>query len=241
MKIILIIAGPNGAGKTTFAREFLPNEAACPMFVNADLIAAGLSPFQPDKVAITAGRMMLERIRQLVDSGEIFAFETTLSTRGFLRAIPDWQRRGYRVFLHFLKLPSAEFAAARVAQRVKLGGHDIPPQTIARRFRRGLHLLRHGYLDQIDQWSIYDGSENPPRLLETGPGKMDSLMEDDPPYQASESPPKKKHVDHDAMIEGALAALKRGAAKAVARDLAAGLQPIVRQPNPDPPDPPTKD
>jgi predicted ABC-type ATPase len=95
MKKILIIAGPNGAGKTTFAREFLPNEAACPEFINADLIAAGISPFRPENVAVTAGRLMLQRINELVDSGKSFAFETTLSSRSFLRMIPIWKAKGY--------------------------------------------------------------------------------------------------------------------------------------------------
>lgn len=97
MKKILIIAGPNGAGKTTFATEFLPNEADCQEFVNADLIAAGISPFQPERVAFAAGRLMLARIQDLVGSGRSFAFETTLSTRAYLRMIPRWRRAGYQV------------------------------------------------------------------------------------------------------------------------------------------------
>lgn len=114
IKKILIIAGPNAAGKTSFATEFLPNEADCPEFVNADLIAAGLSPFQSDKVSISAGRLMLARISELVAAGKSFAFETTLATRSWLRRIPRWKSLGYRVKLYFLSLPDADFALRRV-------------------------------------------------------------------------------------------------------------------------------
>lgn len=168
MKRILIIAGPNGAGKTTFAEEFLPNEAGCPEFVNADLIAAGLSPFQPDQAAFAAGRLMLERIADLVAAGKSFAFETTLATRGYMRFIPAWRAASYQVKLCFLKLPDADFAIQRVAQRVRLGGHDIPPATIRRRFVRGWANLQNDYLGIVDEWAIYDSSRVPHVLLESG-------------------------------------------------------------------------
>lgn len=168
MKKILIIAGPNGAGKTTFAEEFLPNEACCPEFVNADLIAAGLSPFQPGQAAFAAGRLMLERIADLAAAGKSFAFETTLASRVYLRLIPAWQDAGYRVKLCFLRLPSADFAIQRVAQRVCLGGHDIPPLTICRRFERGWVNLQNDYVRIVDEWAIYDSSHVPPVLLESG-------------------------------------------------------------------------
>jgi len=124
-KRILVIAGPNGAGKTAFAREFLPNEARCPVFVNADLIAAGLSPFGAGSVAVQAGRLMARQIHEHVRVGASFAFETTLSGRGYTRRIPRWRERGYRVKLFFLRLPSPEAAIARVAQRVAEGGHGV--------------------------------------------------------------------------------------------------------------------
>ena len=127
---VLIIAGPNGAGKTTFAREFLPNEAGCPVFVNADLIAAGLSPFTPNTAAIRAGRLMLQELARHFAARSSFAFETTLSGRGYLRLIDQWQAAGYRVKLIFLQLASAEEAIGRVAQRVKQGGHDVPVTVI---------------------------------------------------------------------------------------------------------------
>jgi predicted ABC-type ATPase len=123
-KRIIIIAGPNGAGKTTFAREFLPNEAGCPLFVNADLIADGLSPFDPSAVAVRAGRMMLKEIDRHAHSGESFSFETTLSGRRYAQLIPHWQRSGYRVHLVFLQLRNELLAVERVAARS--GREDIP-------------------------------------------------------------------------------------------------------------------
>ena len=138
---IIIIAGPNGAGKTTFAREFLPQEAGCPIFVNADLIAAGLSPFAPERAAIQAGRLMLKAIAQHVARRESFAFETTLSGVGYARKIPQWRQLGYRLELFFLSLPSADMAVQRVAERVRQGGHDISEATIRRRFEAGRRLF----------------------------------------------------------------------------------------------------
>ena len=118
---ILIVAGANGAGKTAFATEFLPNEADCPIFINADLIAAGLSPFRPDLTALRAGRLMLSMIRDYVRRGESFAFETTLSGRSYARLIPHWREQGYSVELFFLRLSRPEIAIARVKQRVGRG------------------------------------------------------------------------------------------------------------------------
>src|SRR5215218_31071 len=122
---IIIIAGPNGAGKTTFAREYLLKEAHCPDFINVDLIAAGLSPFDPNRAAIRAGRLMLSEIQRRTRMGESFAFETTLSGHGYARLIPQWRTAGYRVRLIFLSLPTPEIAIARVATRVAQGGHNV--------------------------------------------------------------------------------------------------------------------
>ncbi len=146
-KRILIIAGPNGAGKTTFATEFLINEAECPTFVNADLIAAGLNPFQPVRSAIQAGRIMLEMIDSYVRMGESFAFETTLSGRGYARMIPRWRTRGYRIRLYFLRLPAPEMALARVRIRVAEGGHDVPEEVVRRRFEAGWRNFREVYME----------------------------------------------------------------------------------------------
>ena len=136
-KRIFIIAGPNGAGKTTFATEFLPHEADCPLFINADIIAAELNPSELNLVAFQAGRRMLEQIREHVLKGESFAFETTLSGRGYARRIPRWREQGYRVKLFFLQLPTPEMAIGRVAQRVLEGGHDVPEAVLRRRFDAG--------------------------------------------------------------------------------------------------------
>ena len=157
-KTIIIIAGPNGAGKTTFAREFLPNEAGCPTFVNADLIAEGLNPLQPEQEAVAAGRMMLAMIRRYVDEGRSFAFETTLSGRTYASMIPRWREQGYRVRLFFLRLPSPEIAIARVRQRVSTGGHNIPDDVIRRRFNSGLNNFEAIYQELVDEWKLYDST-----------------------------------------------------------------------------------
>jgi predicted ABC-type ATPase len=163
---VIVIAGPNGAGKTTFAREFLPNEASCPTFVNADLIAAGLAPFAPESAAIRAGKLMLEEIRRHVSSRESFAIETTLAGRNYLRSIREWQSAGYRVKLVFLMLNSADEAIARVAERVRQGGHHIPEATIRRRFDAGLRNFKDAYADLVDAWVLYDNSGQVPKLVD---------------------------------------------------------------------------
>ncbi|MCC5788135.1 MAG: AAA family ATPase [Opitutales bacterium] len=228
MKKILIIAGPNGAGKTTFAEEFLPNEAACLEFVNADLIAAGISPFQPEKVAILAGRIMLLRIKELAASGKSFGFETTLASRSYVRMIPEWKLAGYQVRLCFLKLPDPDIALRRVAQRVALGGHSIPEETIRRRYARGWENLRNRYLKLVDQWALYDASKTPPMLIETGENPSDpKLMEDATPYpDRSDQSGRVQPLNIPDFI-GAEAALRRASAKAIARARAAGLEPVV--------------
>ena len=147
---VIIIAGPNGAGKTTFAREFLPGEAACPVFVNADLIAAGLAPFAPEAAALQAGRLMLQELQRHFAARTSFAYETTLSGRGYLRMIRQWQAAGYRVKLIFLQLASAEEAIARVAQRVHQGGHDIPAVVIRCRFDAGKANFERLYAPLVD-------------------------------------------------------------------------------------------
>lgn len=162
---VIIIAGPNGAGKTTFAREFLPNEAACPVFVNADLIAAGLSPFDTDAAALRAGRLMLSELERHFEARRSFAFETTLSGRGYLRHIARWREAGYRVSMIFLQLNSADEAVARVEQRVRQGGHDIPEAVIRRRFSAGLENFHRDYAGAVDDWALYDNSGEHPVLL----------------------------------------------------------------------------
>lgn len=165
---IIIVAGPNGAGKTTFAREYLLKEAHCPDFVNVDLIAAGLSPFDPDRAAIRAGRIMLSEIQRRVRKGESFAFETTLSGHVYARLIPAWRKAGYRVRLIFLSLPNPEIAIVRVAARVAQGGHDVASTVVRRRFESGLRNFQDIYMDLVDKWEWYDNSGNTPRLISAG-------------------------------------------------------------------------
>jgi predicted ABC-type ATPase len=167
-KKIIIIAGPNGAGKTTFARSFLPEEAQCPRFINADLISAGLSPFAPETVSVKAGRLMLEEIADCVRKGESFAFETTLSGQGYRSHIQEWRMQGYHVSLFFLSLPDAETAIARVAERVRQGGHGIPEAVIRRRFAAGLRNFEDAYKAVVDTWARYDNVGERPELLEWG-------------------------------------------------------------------------
>ena len=166
---IVILAGPNGAGKTTFAREYLPSDVACPVFVNADLIAAGISPFAADTAAIRAGRIMLGEIRRHVARGRTFAFETTLAGRRYARLIPEWRRRGYHVHIAFLSLPDPDLAVARVAARVRQGGHDVPEEIVRRRFDSGRSNFEAVYRGLVDSWAMYDASFQPPlRIAEGG-------------------------------------------------------------------------
>lgn len=165
---IIIIAGPNGAGKTTFAKEFLPREAACPVFVNADLIAAGLSPFRPETAALKAGRLMLDMIAGHVARRESFAFETTLSGRSYARMIPAWQKAGYEVGLFFLELENVRLAIRRVSARVTQGGNAIPEAVIRRRFAAGLNNFHSIYKPLVNYWRHYDNSDKQLRLIAKG-------------------------------------------------------------------------
>jgi predicted ABC-type ATPase len=165
---IIIIAGPNGAGKTTFAREYLLKEANCPDFINVDLIAAGLSPFDPDRAAIQAGRIMLSEIERRVRKGDSFAFETTLSGRVYARLIPQWRRSGYRVRIKFLSLTSPAVAIERVATRVAQGGHNVSSAIVRRRFDAGLRNFKEVYMNLVDDWEWYDNSARAPQLISAG-------------------------------------------------------------------------
>jgi predicted ABC-type ATPase len=165
-KKIVIITGPNGAGKTTFAREFLPNEAECSVFINADLIAAGLSPFEPERAAIKAGKLMLTSIKEAVNLQHSFAFETTLSGRSYLQHISDWRLQGYRVKLIFLELPSVDIALSRVAERVLQGGHNIPEAVVRRRFNAGLDNFHQYYKSCVDFWLHFENSNSVPKLID---------------------------------------------------------------------------
>ncbi len=165
-KKIIIFAGPNGAGKTTFAKEFLPSEASCPIFINADLIAACIAPFAPESAAIAAGRLMLQLIAKHTAAGDSFAFETTLSGRSYARMIPKWRAAGYRIEFFFLSLPSAQFAIERVAQRVRQGGHNIPSDVVERRFASGLNYFEKIYKPLVDTWTLIDSSHSPYKMID---------------------------------------------------------------------------
>lgn len=165
---IIIIAGPNGAGKTTFAREFLPREADCPEFINADLIAQGLSPFNPSLAERRAARLMIERIQDFVRAGRSFAFETTMSGMVYASRIRAWRRAGYHVTLIFLTLPNPELAITRVRMRVAQGGHHVPDEVVRRRFDAGMRNFERIYRANVDAWVIYDSSGSTPHVVETG-------------------------------------------------------------------------
>ena len=168
-KIILIIAGPNGAGKTTLAQDFLLREEGSPEFINADLIARGISPVAPESVAIEAGMLMLDKIRQKAGRGESFAFETTLSGLSYSRYIPVWRDNGYHVRLIFLTLPSADVAVDRVRIRVERGGHNVPEAVIRRRFELGKRNFERIYRGIVDSWALYDSSDLVPILKDSKP------------------------------------------------------------------------
>lgn len=167
--LCVIIAGPNGAGKTTFAREYLPHEAGVLHFVNADLIAAGLSPLRPSLAALAAGRLMLREIERLVSAEESFGFESTLSGRSYLSRIRRWKADGYRIEIIFLNLDSPSLALARIRARVKQGGHPVSQMDVLRRFDRSRENFAHEYRPLADAWAIYDNSGHHHYLLEQGP------------------------------------------------------------------------
>lgn len=160
-----IIAGPNGAGKTTFALEYLPQIADCQNFVNADLIAAGLSPLAPEKEILAASRLFLKEIKTYSQGKEDFAFETTLSGRGYLKLIKQLQNDGWQVELVYLALPSVELSLDRVAERVSHGGHNIPKKDILRRFPKSLRNLLMEYSYLVDRTRCFMNSKNAPELI----------------------------------------------------------------------------
>jgi predicted ABC-type ATPase len=168
IKKIVMIAGPNGAGKTTFATEFLPYEGGRPVFINADLIAAGLSPFNPDAAAFRAGRLMLEEIDRHAAAGRNFAFETTLAGHTYATRISKWRATGFTLKLIFLALRTPDEAIARVALRVRQGGHGVPPDVIRRRFTSGMRNFLEVYRYRVDFWQWFDNSGRAPQLLEEG-------------------------------------------------------------------------
>ncbi len=168
MKNLYIIAGCNGAGKTTASYTVLPEMLGCREFVNADEIARGLSPFNPEGAAIQAGRLMIERVLQLMKDGQDFAFETTLATRSYIKLIKQAQSVGYFVTLLFFSLPTPEQAVQRVARRVSQGGHNIPLDVIYRRYEAGLKNFFQLYMPVVDFWALYDNNTCPTLRIASG-------------------------------------------------------------------------
>jgi predicted ABC-type ATPase len=165
----VIIAGPNGAGKTTFARDYLPSIAKLTHFINADLIAGGISPLRPELAAITAGRLVLWELNRLVEAKAEFAFESTLSGRHDAKRIADWKTQGYQIEMIYLRLASPQLALRRIASRVRQGGHNVPRADVIRRFYRGWTNFLGVYRPLADRWAIYENSESKPKILERGP------------------------------------------------------------------------
>ena len=167
-KHLYIISGPNGAGKTTASYSVLPKILHCREFVNADEIARGLSPFNPESVAIEAGRLMLSRIKDLLSRNESFSIETTLATRSYFRLIEKAHQQGYEVTLLFFWLKSPEQAKERVAERVSKGGHNIPQDIIVRRYYEGIDNLFKIYMPIVDTWMLVNNSETPRSIIASG-------------------------------------------------------------------------
>ena len=185
-KYLYIISGPNGAGKTTASYTVLPKILQCKEFVNADEIARGLSPFNPDSVAIQAGRLMLERISELLQRNESFSIETTLSTRSYVHLVEKAHRQGYEVTLLYFWLKSPDQAIQRVAERVAKGGHDIPKNIIVRRYREGLENLFNLYMPVVDTWLLINNGEMPRTIIATGGKEQETIVEEQEHYKKIE-------------------------------------------------------
>jgi len=168
MPNVYIIAGPNGAGKTTFAREFLPKYANCKNFVNADMIAEGVSPFDPAAASFRAGRLMLEEIGLLSSRRLDFGFESTLSGKGHLQLMQNLKKSGYSVHLYFLWVSTIGVSLSRIQARVAAGGHDVPESTVRRRFEKSTSNFFRHYRPLADTWLLFDNSGEEPKRVALG-------------------------------------------------------------------------
>lgn len=186
-KRLYIIAGCNGAGKTTASFTILPDILECREFVNADEIAKGLSPFQPEKVAFESGRIMLHRIDELIAAGETFAFETTLATKSYRTTIREAKEKGFYVTLLFFWLNDVELAVERVKTRVREGGHNIPEDVIRRRYRNGIKNLFEIYLPVVDDMFIFDNSNEEPALVAEKSGAIELIVVDTDKFESIEN------------------------------------------------------
>ncbi len=178
MPHLVIIAGPNGAGKSTAAPALLKDALHMDNFVNADVIAQGLCAYQPEKAAIQAGRIMLNRIHTLADDKSDFAFETTLASKSFATWIPNLKKQGYQFHLVFLWLKTVDLAIFRVRERVKTGGHSVPEETIRRRYLAGLKNFFNLYTPLADSWQFYDNSDADLFLIASKTNKNDPIIKD---------------------------------------------------------------
>lgn len=178
MPNLYIIAGCNGAGKTTASYTVLPEILNCKEFINADEIAKGLSPFQPETVSIQAGRIMLNRINELLKAKADFAFETTLSSKSYVHTIKDAQKAGYSVTLVYFWLDNVDLAIERVEMRVSEGGHNIPIETIKRRYQLGVENLLHKFIPIVDYWFVFNNSVSPSSLVSEGFANNENIIYD---------------------------------------------------------------
>jgi predicted ABC-type ATPase len=175
---VYIIAGPNGSGKTTFAVKFLPDYVNCPNFINADLIAHGLSPFSPGAAAIKAGKLVLEQIHEFVEMRADFAFETTLSGKLYVKLFESLKEKGYKIQIFFLWVPNTELVLSRIKSRVAQGGHNVPTRDVLRRFNRSITNFFTLYRPLADSWMLFDNSGIIPILIAAGKnGKLKIIDE----------------------------------------------------------------
>ena len=240
MPKLFVIAGPNGAGKTTYARDFLPAEMRCFEFVNADLIAAGMSPFAPGEAAFEAARIMIRRLRQLLACRKDFAFETTLSGYGHAALLEEARAAGYRIRLDFLWVESLDVTRERIRERVRKGGHDIPDHVQQRRFGKGPRILIGSFRPLLDHWRLFDNSGDHPQLIveeENGVLKIadasrGAVFEEKTGIRlVPEAPPKAVEEPvapvRSAETRAALRALRRAYARVVLENKALGL-PVIQ-------------
>jgi len=164
-KNVYIVAGPNGSGKTTFAKTFLPEYAKCDRFINADLIAAGLSPFSPQQAAIKSGKLVLGQIKEYSDNDINFGFETTMSGVTYLKYFKMLKEKGYKINIFFLWIPDSQLGIARVKDRVMRGGHNVPVEDIKRRFKRSIEKFFKSYRLLADKWILFNNAEAKPRII----------------------------------------------------------------------------